>query len=420
MISQFKKNLMALYLLQGTNYLIPLITVPYVVRVLGPHNFGVLMFATSFIQYFIVLTDYGFNLTATQAVSVHRTDPDKLGQIFSSVMLAKALLMLVGLLLMIALSPAIAPLRQQFVLYLILYLTVVGNVLFPVWMFQGLEQMGFISGINIVVRLLVMVGTFALIHKPDDYVLLAMLQAGGSALGGVLALLLLPKVAPSLTIRMPSAGSVLAVFKDGWHVFVSMSSISLYTTSNTFILGLIAGPKAVGYFSAADKIFRAMQGIMSPVSQAVFPHIATLAAQGKEGALRALRRLLRLQGVGTFVISAGLLIFAPQIVHTLFGTDYDETVRLVEWMSFLPFAIGLSNVFGIQTMLNFGMKRSFSRILLVSGLLNIAIIIPLIYAMGGEGAAISVLVTEVVVTLTMAWTLHRWGLLAGLLLARTE
>jgi polysaccharide transporter, PST family len=94
--ARLRGNIASLFVLHGANYVLPLITVPYLVRVLGPENFGRIAFVQAFIQYFVVLTDYGFNLSATRAVALVRDDPAKLSSLFSAVMIVKAALMTIG------------------------------------------------------------------------------------------------------------------------------------------------------------------------------------------------------------------------------------------------------------------------------------------------------------------------------------
>ena len=119
-------------------------------------------------------------------------------------------------------------------------------------------------------------------------------------------------------------------------------------------------------------------------------------------------QILRWTAVSTFMVSALLLLLANPLAMLVFGSGaVAVSVQVIRWIAFLPFLIGVSNVLGIQTMIPFGFDRQFSRILLISGLLNIALGTPLIHFIGASGAGISVLVTEACVTLTMIGFLQR-------------
>ena len=114
-------------------------------------------------------------------------------------------------------------------------------------------------------------------------------------------------------------------------------------------------------------------------------------------------------------VSLGLFIFAEPMVTMLMGPQFQNAVSVLKWMAFMPLLVGVSNVFGIQTMLAFNMKREFSRIIVSCGLLNLLILIPLVRVFAAEGAAISVLVTEIAVTASMALVLSKTSLLGQLL-----
>jgi len=133
------ENFLSLSVLQGVNYILPLITVPYLVRVLGPEKFGLLAFIRAFVQYFAILTAYGFGFSATRKISICREDKERVSEIFSSVILIKSGFMLISFFVLTALVFAIPKFNTERMVYLFAFGMVVGNVLFPVWFFQGME-----------------------------------------------------------------------------------------------------------------------------------------------------------------------------------------------------------------------------------------------------------------------------------------
>jgi PST family polysaccharide transporter len=402
------ENIGSLTVLQGANYVLPLITLPYLVRVLGPEKFGLLAFAQAFIQYPVVVTDYGFNLSATREVSIHRKDAGKVSEIFCSVGLIKIGLMVASFLVMMTIVAAGSRFRAHWPLYSVTFLTVVGNVMFPVWYFQGMETMKYITVMNLISRLIATFCIFALVHRESDYLLAAGIQSGSFVIGGFLALLSVRRVAP-IHFKIPPRRALVAALTDGWHVFVSTAAISLYTASNVFVLGLFTNSTVVGRFSAAERVIRAAHGMYTPVARAIYPHINFLVMDSSEKALAFIRRSLRWMAALSFAASALLFVFSGPIVALALGPEYASSANLLRWMSPLPFLIALSNVFGMQTMLTFGMNKLFCTILVLAGLINVALLVPLVYVQGAQGAAMAVVATETFVTITMGFALLRRG-----------
>jgi polysaccharide transporter, PST family len=366
-------------------------------------------FSQAFIQYFILLTDYGFNLSATRSASAVRDDHKKLSELFWTVMTIKAGLLSLSAGFFAALVFLVPVLRTTWPLHLVVFASVVGHVLFPVWYYQGIEKMRYIAIVSILSKLAMVTLIFTWIRGPDDYLLAAGIQAGSFLVSGVVAFLIAP-LSTNLKPILPSFHEMKLSLSEGWHVFLSTAAVSLYTTSNTFVVGLLTNSADVGYFSASEKLIRAVLSILSPVSQSVYPHVNHLADQSKEKAILFLSRLLRLFGSGSLVVSALLLVGSDWIVSIVFGPEFKPAAVLLRWMAFLPFVISISNVLGIQTMLTFGFQRLFSGILIFAGILNIALIFPLTIILGVSGAAISVLVSESAVTLFMFVYIRKRGI----------
>ena len=403
------ENFLSLSFLQGANYILPLITLPYLVRVLGPEKYGLIAFAQSFIQYFNILTDYGFNLSATREISIHRDNKEKVSEIFSSVMIIKFGLMIISLLILSFLVFTIPKFRNDWLVYFFTFGIIFGNVLFPIWFFQGMERMKYITILNIVAKGIFTICIFIFIRKMEDYLYVPLINSIGFLVAGGLSLRIVSKDF-GIKFILPSFKAIKHQLKEGWHIFISTVAISLYTTSNTFILGLFTNNTIVGYYAAAEKIVKAIQGLLSPISQTVYPHISKLASESKERALNFIRKLVKIVGGISFVISFSIFIFADLIVNLILGSQYQQSIIVLRILAFLPFVIGLSNIFGIQTMLTFNLKQAFSKILISAGLLNIVLALILAPLYQHIGISITVLTTEIFVTLSMLFYLQKKGI----------
>jgi PST family polysaccharide transporter len=399
-------NIVSLYLLQGLNYLIPLAVLPYLVRVLGMETYGLIAFAQSFAQYFNILTDYGFNFSATRFIAQNRQSPEAISRAFCCVYLIKFFLAGIGLILLLALLTVIPRLRHDAMFFAAGFLAVLGSVLFPIWYFQGIEKMRYISFLTGAPKILSAVLLFVLVRRPQDALLAITIQSMGVVVAGALGLWFALRDI-RIQFEWPSWPELRNTFEEGWHLFVSSAAISLYTNTNVFLVGMLAGNTQAGYFSAAEKMIRAMNGLIGPITQAIFPHINSLARHSADVALAFISKSLAWLAALTIVPSLVMLFLAKPITLLFFGAGGAGSVGVVRWIALLPFLIAVSNILGTQTMVTFGLDRQFSRILIASGLLNIVIAVPLIKLFAAQGAGASVLIAETVVTVTMAFVLRK-------------
>jgi PST family polysaccharide transporter len=399
------ENIVSLFFLQGANYILPLLTIPYLVRVLGPDYFGLLAFATATIMYFVLLSDYGFNLSATRQVSIHRDNPDKISEIFSSVMIVKLFLMLFSFIILIFLVTLVDKFNEHWEIYILSFGVVVGQVLFPVWLFQGMEMMKYVTYLNIFSKSLFTFLILIFVNDKSDIILVPLFTALGSIVGGLWSLhLVINKMRYKLF--WISFDSIKFQLRDGWHVFFSSMAISLYTVSTIFILGLLSNNAAVGQFAAADKIVQAIKSIYQSISQAVYPMISKKFHNDKISALVFVKKFTKLIFLLMSLFSILLYIYSDLIVSLILGNQFSQASFLLKIMSPLPLVIALSNIIGIQTMLNLGLKSAFSKILTVAALLGIMLNFILTFLFQEQGTVYAILIIELFVTIVMFFYLR--------------
>lgn len=391
------ENFTSLSILQFSNYLIPFITFPYLVRVLGPSKFGLINFAAAFTAYFGLITDYGFDLSGTRQISVHRDDREKISSIFSSVLTVKISLFLISSVFFFLLLFTFPKFRSDAAVYLLSYAALPGSVIFPVWYFKGTEKMKYLTVFNLAVKIMVMILIFSFVRDEADYYYVVAFNSAGSVLMGVFSLVFIVRRF-EVKFALPSFSDILYQLKEGWYVFVSVLSVSLYTTSNIFILGLFADSRIVGYFAAADKIRSAALSFLDAAAQSVFPHVSLLFSRSRQSGLAFVRKLLRYTSIYTFVLCLAVFIFAEDIIRIVLGEAYGPSVPVLRIVAFLPFIISLSNIAGIQTMLNLNFKKPFALIIFCAGVLNLVLSFLLVPGYFQTGTAFSVLITETLIS----------------------
>jgi len=402
-------NFFSLSLVQFANYVAPLITLPYLFRVLGPSNYGLTEMARAISVYFLILTDYGFSLSATREISVHRDNPQRVSEVFSAVLLLKFLLLLLSFGVLALLVLVVPRLRADWPVYFLSFGSVIGMWLFPVWLFQGLERMKYLPLLNVTAKTLVIVSLFVFIRAPDDYLYVPLLQSAGTILVG-LAGLGLALGTFRVRFRLPPVRVLAGELTNGWHLFISKMATTFYTSGNIVILGLLTDSTFVAYYAPGEKIARAAaDGLQQPLSQAIFPHIGRLASQSRSAALRFTAKTAKIAGAASLAISVALFAAAPY-VGSIFGPKFEAGIPVLRILSLLPVLICLSNIFGVQVMANFGLQRLLTRILTVAGVWNILLAVLLAGPFKHIGVAVAALTTEIIVTTAMFFALRRRGL----------
>ncbi|MFC2102920.1 flippase [Bacteroidota bacterium] len=395
-------NFTSLSILQIANYIFPLIVLPYVVRVLGPAKYGLINFAAAFIAYFNLISDYGFSLSGTKEISIIRDDKEKLSKAFSTIITIKLLLSIFSFLIFILIVYFIPFFKNNWEVYVLSYGFVIGGVLFPSWFYQGMEQMKYITIIQVLIRSIVTILIFILIKEESDYLLLVLLNSIAQIMIGIFGVVI-SLVIFKIKYSLPKIDEIKLQLKSGWNIFQSMIAINICTTSNTFILGLFASETMVGYFSAADKVRIAFQGVQSVLSQTVFPYINSLTKESYEKFVLFIKGLLQLEFAIGFSISLMLFIFSYQITYLLLGEKFADSGQLLRIISIIPFFSSLSNVFGIQTMIPLGYDKAFNRILSSAAALHIIILLLIVPTYFALGSAITAGVTEFVVAFLTFW-----------------
>lgn len=403
---QLIENIVSLFTIKGLEYILAFITFPYLVRVLQVENFGAVVFVQGIIQYFVLFTDYGFNLLGPKEIAQHDSIKER-GKIFASIFCAKLILLLISTIVFICMLIGAKYINDiDITLYSVVYLMVIGNVIFPIWFFQGIQQMRYITIVNIIGRFLSVACIFYFVKAPSDYILAGLFQAIVPLIAGICSWIILWKKYREVFI-LPKFQSVKQVFIDAWEIFTSTIAINLYTASNIVFLGLLTNNTIVGYFSGAQKIIQNINQLISPVTQAIYPYVSKIASNSKNDALKFLRKIVFILGGGNFIGSVLIFIFAEWIVDVLLGAGYEQSVLLLRILAFLPFIISLSNIFGIQTMLVFGMKKQFNKVLLSAAIVNTIIVLPMIYFYQAIGVSVSMTITEIFVTLSMYYILKK-------------
>ncbi len=381
-------NFFSLSVLQGANYILPLLTLPYLVRVLGVEYFGLLAFATAMITYFQILTDYGFDLTATREISIHRENKEKVVEIFSSVMTIKFILMFVSFFLLASLVFIFEKFSKDVVIYFLTFGIVIGQVLFPVWFFQGMEKMKYITYLNILSKVIFTIAIFVFVQEQSDYYLVPFLTSIGFMIAGIWSLYLIKKEF-GISFQLQTHLTIKKYFIDGWDVFVSRIFVSLYTTINILLLGFFTNHTVVGYYAIAEKIVNAVGGLFTPANQTIYPYMAKIYNKQKEKFFDFTKKVAISYLVLAIVMCIALYIFSEFIVRIISGNVDVNIMNIYYVLIFTLITIPFGPLF-TQVLIIQKRNKEFNKIVRNTFILNMLIAPFLIFNYSGIGLAVSI------------------------------
>ena len=389
-------NFMSLSVLQGANYVLPLITLPYLVRVLGPEKYGLIAFAQAFIQYFNILTDYGFNLSATREISIHRDNAQKVSEIFSSVMIIKFCLLVLSFVIMSILVFSFWKFRQDWLIYYLTFGMVVGQVLFPVWFFQGMERMKYITFLNITAKLIFTFAIFVFIRQASDYIYVPLLNLFGYLVAGALALRIVFR-GFKVGFKVPSYSSLIHQLKEGWYIFISQVAISGYNSSRLFAVGLFTDNTITGYYAIAEKLMNVVITFpLASLLQSLYPRLSKIYSENKE---RAIRLMNKFQSITTIAYLSGLPVLyflAPWVIKIISDEPYPETILSFRLLLLAVFFIS-ANAFRVHFLLISGKDDVYLKIHTIMGIGGLILVFLMTYFFSFVGTCVSIIIIELIV-----------------------
>jgi PST family polysaccharide transporter len=391
------KNLIALSAIQGTNFLLPLITLPYVVITIGEVHFGFVSFAQSIFSYFLYLVDYGFNITATRTISVSKGNRGVINRVVGEVLVLKIFLLLLSVLLLILLVVFAPKLREHDSLYYWGIALLFGQAMLPTWFYQGVEKIEFLTYTNVVGKVIFTILIFIIIKEKQDYIYILPLYALGNIFSGFLSLCFMFKKF-NISFHFPNSSALLSQLKDNFYVFVSNFSINIYMNSNIIILGFVTNNDiVVGYYSVADRFINAIKQILVVFFQATYPTACKIAIEGHKQLLNFFRNLAYPFSLFIFFISMLIYFYTNEIVILLTQSSIQEISNLMKILSISLFIVSL-NIPAYQTLLAYNYQKSYLFVFVIGSLLNIVLNFILAHYLAMYGTAVSVLITELFIT----------------------
>ena len=391
---QVIENFFSLSVLNAVNIVLQLVTLPYILSVVGKGNYGIYSYVFMVVQYIILVSTYGFNFSATKKISLLRDDNAAVTCIYNAVIGCKMLIAIVLVVAVVLCSGWVFEEEIGFVMFLLGIGMIVGDILNPVWLFQGMEKMKFMTLVNSSSKIIFTVLVFFVVRSVDDFYLLILLNSCGYLLAGILSVFLAYKQF-NVRLAIPRMEDMIVQFKDGGAMFGSTFGMNLYRNAHVLILKHFASNEAVGLFSAAEKVIHGFQSVIQPAAQALFPHMSLKFKDKNTKERLSLMKKVMMPLVGLSIVAALFVyIYAPWISDILCGKDFRECIPLIRIMSLVIIFGEVNCIAGIVGLVNMDRQNYFFRSVLVTGVCSCLITLALVHSCGEYAGAISLAASE--------------------------
>lgn len=316
------KNIVALIIVQFSNYIAPLLVLPYLTRVLSIDQFGIVVLSFSVCSLALIMTDFGFALSASYWITKNRDNKVKAMKYIGAVFGAKIILATISIsLVLFYLITFKNEYSQNNLLILGIVLTVLFQAFQSVWFFQGIEKMKNVTICMVTSKIIYVVLILLFVKKSDDSDIVLICLAISSLIASGLGVIRIFK--EGYGILRPTVREIMEVLASSFTFFLSRAAVGIYTSASTFIVGSFSGLQQAAMYSSAEKLYQAGQSASSPLSQALFPYLAR--SRNTNTLMKILLFLLPVM-----IIGVGLCIyFSREIIILIYGADYQDAAPIL-------------------------------------------------------------------------------------------
>ena len=403
MAGELKNKFVYQLILSGTQVLLPLISYPYITRILGPVNLGKINYIDFLSQLFIIFAAFGIPVYAIREIAVVRNDAAKRAALIQEMVILHSLFALLASIIFIFVTIG------QWNSSPLLYIFALANILLSAysfeWYLQGMEAFRFAAIRTICIRIGMLVAFFLLIKNARDYPYYSGIFTTGFLLMAVINGYKV--VSENHFVRQHL--KLRKHLRPLWHFFLTTSAISIYIYFDTILLQqLTHNEQAVGYYTTTIKLVKICLVVLLAVGSVLMPRLSFLASTGNTEAIKLHldKSLLFIVSLG-IPISAGLYLLAPEIVVVVAGQAFLPAVPIMKILALLPLAIGLSNLFCFQTLIPFNREKIFLRSVVIGGIASVALNILLIPYLAEQGSAWANIITEVIISIITGWYAYK-------------
>lgn len=391
---------------QVITYLSYLITIPYIVRVVGKANFGIISMALALVSYMAIISEFGFSINGVQYIAQNQNNSIKKREIVTNIFALQLLLMLGSFILLFIIINSISQFQPYRNIFYFTFLIIPANITMALWFYIGMEKIKYLSVIILISKVLYIVLIFIFLIRAEDFYFVPLFNGIAALFAGLCSLYL---ILFKFKIYPPDFKSIKIIkyIKSNWNIFLSFLSMNLYRNSNVLILGFLVTESSVGIYSGGEKIVIVLQSIFAPITQVIYPYISRLRVNDPQKSKKILIALTVFISVGTFLVSFLLYVFSTKIALIVLGEEFIKSGSIIKISSFVVFFGTLNFILGIIFMTNYGMKNEFTKAVLLTGILNVIICYLLSYMWQEIGTAFAFLGAEIILFLLLLFFINR-------------
>lgn len=396
---QTQKNIFYNVLLAVSQVLFPLLTFPYLARVLGPENIGLYNFSESYARYFALVAALGISVYGVREIAKKQEQPKALSNTFVELFLINFVATCFLSVLYIFTIVYTNKLSSNATLFYWSFLFFFFQVFVLEWFFTGINQFKYIAIRFFFIRLVFIAAIFIFIKEANDYVKYMQLQVALTFFLGIINFVYLFKFIDLKNIRLNEL-NLLKHLKPLLLLFLTIFSISVYLHFDTVLLGILADNESVGYYSAPLKLVKIIIAVLAAITAAMFPKMVQFFEQGEmeqfEKMLSQSFELVVSIGIPTTIL---VYMLAPEIIYILFGSSFENAIIPLQITAPLILIVSLSTIFGFQILSVHSKDSAILKSAVAGMLFSLLASFLFIPKFKQDGAAYIILFTELLVLL---------------------
>lgn len=382
--------------------ILPLITTPYISRILGATNLGTYSFTQSISSYFILFGSIGVALYGQREIAYYQNDIKKRSQVFWELVILRVITTCIALILYYI---TIQLYGQYYSVFLILMIDITASIFDISWFLQGLEDFKKVTIRNFIIKLISISLIFLLVKTPDDLLMYVIIYSLSTLIGNLSLWLYLPKLLIKTSIK---SIRVMRHLKETIGLFLPQIAMSIYTMLDSTMIGLLSNTTEVGYYAQAQKIVKIALTVVSSMGTVMLPRIASKFAQKDfERIFEYLSKSFSFAFILAIPITFGIEATAKGFIPWFLGDGFEPSIGIMMVTSPVILMIALSNVVGMQYLLPTKHQKEFTLSVIVGSIINFVLNLILIPQFQSLGAAVATVIAETGVTVVQFWFVRK-------------